>query len=285
MAHITAQHESAVVRVLDDTRLIEDTSSYGKACTLIPTGDIESVVVYRGGAEDEILPVDTFSEAVEVALREVFASCFGERIDVIQFGVLARIHHVEFFRDPLDAVAAGYFHTRRAFTPLFGGHNDDPVGTAGSVDGRRRCIFEDLDAFYVGRVDERRLGRESIDNPQRFVSTLDGVCSAYADLHARTGLSRVLLYLDASREALQRLSYVSTRKVRKVAAADGGDGACEVFTLCRTVADDNDLVEARDGRRHLHIDRCTLPNGDGNRFISDEREYQHSILSVVGEVV
>src|SRR5690606_12352992 len=124
----------------------------------------------------------------------VFSLVQSERIKASGFPTFEEygsVHHGVLAEHLLRAVETivcqpGLF----AFLTLVGSYQDDAVGTARSVNGSGGCIFQNVDALDVVRIDvgDGTDKRNTVEHDQRIVAGCQRPCASNADLHSCTGL-------------------------------------------------------------------------------------------------
>ena len=215
-------------------------------------------MVCRGGRlEHFLLPVGSLAHRLNLCFCESrFRQCVGVyQVDVVEPGPLLRIHKVE----PLDLV----LHTALdivldlglAGLSLLGGDQDYTVCSTATVDGRCRCILEDFEGFDVVSVDGGGAGRNTVDDVQRVITTLDGVDTTDTDGIVTFRATGVLRNHDSRNTSLKGVNRIGYRIGGKFFRLDMRDRTGEVATAHRTVTDDNCILKSLDIVLEDDIDR------------------------------
>ena len=145
-------------------------------------------------AEHHSHPIVALEAAVEVDVAETAEVRHVVGADVVADGgeLILELHEVlGIHRDDgvlvghhLASVVAVELHADLlALLRALGGHDDDAVRTAATVDGRGECVLEDVDARDLGRGDVvDGFHGEAVDDVERAVVLGDGAAAAHADL-------------------------------------------------------------------------------------------------------
>ncbi len=166
---------------------------------------------------------------------------------------------------------------------LLGLDQDDAVGGAVPVDGRRRGVFENRDGRDIRGVEQvQRAARlrwripadaqaggfrllvvdgDSVDHVQRVVARADRGATADADLGAGTGLAVVLNDRDASGPALDHLVDVRDHPDIGRVGVDGGDRPGDRLAALRAVAGHHHRLENRRLRLQHDLHRGCCAGG------------------------
>ena len=196
-------------------------------------------------------------------LDEVGCAHRGRAVDDVRHGQCARV---------VDRRMAGL--------TLLGGHEDDTVGTAATVDGGCRGVLQNVDRLDVAGVQRLNAGSRheghTVDHVERLVALVERTLTADAD---RTELTRALVGgdVDTCCLALQGLEGVVHRTVVQLLFANVDHRACDVALLLRTITDDDHLVEQLTVFLQRDVDSRLAGHGHGLRRIADIRNDQTSI--------
>ena len=110
------------------------------------------------------------------------------------------------------------------------GDEYNAVGTAGTVDGGRGSIFQDIHALDVARSNVRKGTHEgnTVKDDERIVVGREGTLTTDADLHARTRLGVRLGHLDTGDTAIEGTGEIAACKFAEIITAQRGDGTRDV---------------------------------------------------------
>ncbi len=208
---------------------------------------------------------------------------------VRELGELLAVEQVVAVRDALRAgvrVERELGPRRRA---VLRRDDDDAVRAARAVDRRRRRVLQDLDRLDVVRVERRHrirrhrrrrvttavaralvvrivLDREAVDDVERLVVAGDRGAAAHANRQRAARRGRRLRHHHAGRRTLERLLERQHRRLLDV-RRDRGDGAGEIGSALRAVADDDHLVERDRRGGHREVDRRGLAARERHELI------------------
>ena len=167
---------------------------------------------------------------------------------------------------------------RLALLTALGGHEDDTVRTAGSVQSRRGGILQNSDALDIVPVDGRKdvgtlNGGRTVDDDEGVgVVRGGGADTTDTDTHIQTGLTVDDRSLKTRNLAFQSAGNGTLSLDDDVLLIDRRDGTGQILFLRGTIGDIDELVE------HLGvIGECNVYDGTGtgNNFLvceSDARE-------------
>ena len=167
----------------------------------------EFIVLRHARLQHHVLPVDTGLAAVEIGL-EGFGRIAVELVLLEQFGIFARAHHFGHVGGVAHTDRSVESDERLAGLTAFGLDEHHAVGTAATVDGRRRGVFEHLHAGDVLGVDavETVLAHHAVHHVERFVGVVDRARTAHANLHATAGNTTVD-HLHTAHTALEGIAH------------------------------------------------------------------------------
>ena len=180
---------------------------------------------------------------------------------------------------------------RLALLATLGGHEDDTVRTAGTVQGGGGGILQDGDAFDIVPVDGREDvgtldgGRAVNDDEGVGVVRGGGTDTTDTDTHIQTGLTVDNRGLQTRHLAFQGAGYGTLGLDDDVLIADRRDRTGQVFLLRGTVSDVDEFVEHLRVLGERYVDDGT---GPGNNFLvrkSDAREDEGGTGSHIETVV
>ena len=143
-----------------------------------------------------------------------------------------------------------------ALGTLLGGHEDDTVGAAGTVDGGRGGVLQDLDGLDILRVevlDRAAHHRNAVHDIERRGGSGEGALTA--DIHG-TDFTRAVVGADihTGGAALQGFEDVVGRTLGQFFGTDGNHGARHIALLHRTVTNGHGLFE----------EQAVILQGDGH---------------------
>ena len=159
--------------------------------------------------------------------------------------VLAGAHPGSLVLDGLIGEGACVADVHVALGTLLGGHEDDTVGAAGTVDGGCGGVLQDLDGLDVVRVevvDRTAHHGDAVHDIQRRGGGGEGALAA--DVHG-TDLTRTLVGADIHTgcAALEGFEDVVGRALGQFLGTDGDHGTGHVALLHGTVTDGHGLFE------------------------------------------
>ena len=203
----------------------------------------------------------------------------------LECDVFVGVHYVE--RPPVvDACThepvVGY--RRLALSGLFGRNQDNAVGAAGAVDGRRGRVFQHVDRLDVPGVDrgQRFVVGNAVENDQRVVAGIARAGAAYAD--------RTPVHSDPGDAGQCRGDVVGGDTLDTV-CRDRADGTCDVLAFHRRIAGHDDILQSDHVLRQDYVHR-SAPGSylDGLRQHTEERYFQqvtvfHPFECIVSRVV
>ena len=199
------------------------------------------MVCGRSRSENLFLPVGTLTHRGNLGIGECRRSkCVGvDKIDVVEPCPLLCVHKVE----PLDLVLHTaldiVLHSRLTCLSFLGGDKDHTVSSAATVNCSRRCILEDLEGLDVIRIDGGCTGRNSVDDVQRIIATLDGVDTTDSDRVITLRATCVLGDHDSRNTALKGIYGVGNRVGCQFLGLYMGNGSRKVAATHGTVTDDH----------------------------------------------
>ena len=212
-------------------------------------------------AEDRIDPIVTFQAFVQVDIGKVaeVRLVIGAEVVADDTEFVLELHEVlRIHRD--DGAGVGHFletvvRVELHGDPLslfgtLGGHDDDTVRTAASVDGRGEGVLQDVDGLDLGGRDVvDGLHREAVHDVERAAVLGNGAAATDADLDISVRIAFRRDDGDARHLSGKSLGNSGHRLFGELVGTDGSDGAEEVTALDRLVTHDDHFVE--EGRVHL----------------------------------
>ena len=166
-----------------------------------------------------------------------------------------------------------------AFLTALGGHDDNTVSTAATVDCGGECILQHIDALDVGSRDiGDAFHGEAVHDVQRSAVLCDGTGATDADLHVCIGiafssgdlhtghLTGHCLRDGSHRHLIQRLRIYGRNGTHHVAAGNG------------SITDDHNLIEEICIGCQLYVNRCA--SSDSHCLICESDEREHEILGI-----
>ena len=211
-------------------------------------------MLHDGGivVEQQVLPVGAeatdgvavgIDQIVGVGVKGSHAVLYATL--VLQNGVVGGTGDVAMLPRALPAVREVVVDGSLAQLTLLGGHENDAIGSTGTVDGSRGSVLQHLDALDVGGIYALHavlVGRHAVDDIQGF-GTVDGSDTADADHRFGTRLTRGRRHLHTGGHALQGVLGAQTRLTVQVVGTHLGDGGRHDALLLDAVADDDDVVQ------------------------------------------
>ena len=173
------------------------------------------------------------------------------------------VEHVDCLLLPAERHATVVRYLDVARVALLCRDDDDTIGTAATIDGGGRSVFQHVEGLDVLRVDDREdvghtlhaivVDRHVVDDDQRIVAGVEGRAATDADVGL--GARRTTLACDSHTGHLTYEQVLGVDHNTLVLAVwfQGGDRSSQVLLLDHAVADDDHLVE-RLGRVILHGD-------------------------------
>ncbi len=287
LVQLLGQRDAALIllvsRVEDHALLVGHRKRNGILGLLRASGHREVVHVDGRVAEELVLPVDPLPHPLVV---------FERAVEVVQIGVNARrlaldlvhdeivgVHHVHLLGHGLESVGSRVGDDGLALHTLFRLDDDDAVGAAGSVDGRRRSVFQHRDRGDVRRVDggvREVLDRESVDDVERCVALGERIGAADDDVHFGSGLSVGRRDRDSGQASLESLIEVHDRGFHQILHLHAAQRSGDVFAGLSAVTDfDDDFVDGAGRLFEGDVDARAVVYGDLLFGVAQQREYQH----------
>ena len=202
---------------------------------------------------------------LKLLYRVVAAACVEAAFVVAQHELFGR-EHVQFVGHLLHTHVGieTYVDFAVVLRTALGGDDHNAVGTAGTVDGRRRSILQDVDAFNLGGVEGRHavFAGETVDDVQRLVALRDGDTATYADGDFSTRSTFALHHLHTGYAAGQGLRHIRGRSLQQLIALDRYDRTGQVFAARRTVTDGYDFFQLNSIVVENHVDLFLTGNFD-----------------------
>ncbi len=241
----------------------------GRAGSLVlPVGIVERIAV---GIE-----VAAVVEPVGTVERPVVAVVFVLVLQTLHEGVapLLGVEHVHLAGHGTDAERALIAHLGAGFTleTALGGHHDDTVGTAGTVDGGSRSVLEYFHRFNVVRVDQREVGHHhTVDHIERVGAGIDGRHTADNHTGCRGAqVVRVGEHVDTSGLTAKVVESREVLILCQFFALGHGDGTCDVALAHGTVTHNDHLVKRGIVGLQGHLQRGSARERHHLVLISDE---------------
>ena len=235
--------EAVVVAELDGS-LVQVVSDAGAERNLLAAVETEVVVGGDADAVDLALPVGVGRAEEAGIFRMILVHGLAE---------LVAVHHIEGGDVLLGAETAIVGNLEFPAAAFLRRDDDDAVGSAGTVDGRRGSVFQDRETLDVVGVDRsKRVAhacaavtgyRHAVDDDERVVAGGQGCGAADADRSAVTGLSGSGYDVQTGNLAHERLARGVDGTTVDFVIFDGDDGTRHITLFDGTVADDHDLVQ------------------------------------------
>ena len=242
-------------------------------------------------AEDGIDPVVGGDVLVQVDVAETAEIRLVVVVDVaaegseliLELDEILGVHHLDGIpvRHGLEAVVGVELDgDLLAFFRALGGHDDDAVRTAGTVDRRGEGILQDVDRLDLGGRDVvDGFHREAVHDVERGAVLGDGTAAADADLDVGVRVAFRRDDGDTGHLAGKGLADRVHGLFGELVGIHRGDGAEEVAALDGRITDDDDLVEEGAVLLQDDVDLGTALDRDGLVRQSDEGEYQvHGVV-------
>ena len=157
--------------------------------------------------------------------------------------VLGR-ENVNLLGNLFPAVVSIVAHLGLTFLTALGGNEDYTIGTAATVDGGRRGVFQDGDVLDVVRWNiADALYGETVNDVKRVVRLGDRTTTTDADLHLCIRRTFSCGDLHTWHLTSQGLRGISNRYGLQCLTVHCGYRTCQVLLLHRTVTDDDDVVQ------------------------------------------
>ena len=125
------------------------------------------------------------------------------------------------------------------FAPVaVGGHDDDTVGPATTIDSSGRGVFQNVHADNLGGLHRVEINtRNAVDDHQRAVAGRERRAATQAQARPSFGSTTALHYRQAGHLALQQLLGAGDDTLAHVFRVDGGDGSGEIALAHGAVTD------------------------------------------------
>ena len=200
-------------------------------------GLLGSVVV-----EDFLLPVGTLAIGVRIGVAGSRTAVDVALVD--EERVLAGVQHVSFPPRAGNAVGEVVVDVSLALGTLLGGHEDDAVRGARTIDSAGSSVLQDLDGLDVGRVEviDTAGDRHAVHDVDR-VGGVDGADTADADAGRGARLTGSGRDGHAGGQALEGVVHAGRGGDGESIRIDLGDGRGHHGFLLDTVTDDHGLFE------------------------------------------
>ena len=188
------------------------------------------------------------------------------------------VHHVDRDADALESGAAVVGDARTPLPALLGGDEDDAVGGARTVDGRRRGVLQDRHRGHVIRVDIVHAADDAVDHHQRRrVVERTHAADGHGGL-VGAGLTRRLHGQQARRDALKSRRNVGEGAfLARLLEIDRGDGSRHVGFLLDAVGHDDDLFQSVLLLGEDDVDHRAVADPDTPGLVAEKREFQHVV--------
>ena len=159
--------------------------------------------------------------------------------------VLLGVHEVDPARQEVDTGLGVEGDGGVSAAALFGRDHDDAVGTAGTVDGSRSRILEDVDLLHVGGVDDGGIDiDDTVHDIDRSLAGVEGTDTADRDLGVTARTSGSGDDVDAGHLAGHALGDGDGgAALVELFVLDGSDRGGKLLTDQGTVTDDDHVVQ------------------------------------------
>ena len=161
-----------------------------------------------------------------------------------------------------------------------GRHENDTESAARTVNGGRRGVFEDRNAFDIIGIDPLQISFYAIHQNQRTAAVRRRVAT---DIIGAGGIrgAGALGNVEVRNHALKRLAHIHHRPVLELFGSHGSDGAREVDLLLYPVADHDDFFQLLGVFLHHDVDLFPAGNGlfdglEADTFINQDGAGGHA---------
>ena len=173
----------------------------------------------------------------------------GERL-VAQHGIIVGVDQAGQGRRGGEADIGRERNFQVAFAAAFGRHDDDAVGTAHAVHGRRRSILEHVDVLHIVRVEHvegRHVAHDAVDDDQRVLVAGIRPHAAHADRGLfEAGLAGLLDGGHTGDTPNEGIGNIGHGGAHQLLARQLPDGAGDGLLLLGAEADHHHIVDALD---------------------------------------
>ena len=235
---------------------------------LVTAGSGKAVIRHHGRMRRRVDPVEIVPvlDCLQLRWREDLVIVFvlvvvtGTGGFTGQLDIFFSGHHVGQVRVGTDTHIAAVIYAGLACLATAGGHEDDTVRGAGTVNGGGGGILQDVDALDVIRVDVLEgCALDSIDHHERSGAATDGVQTTDQDVVSAARLIVGTLDLDARKGSLEGAGSIGVAATDQVGGGNRSNRTGQVTLLDGTVTDHHRLIQHLRilGERHDH----SLPQG------------------------
>ena len=207
----------------------------------------------------------------------------GTPCKLVDIGCLGHIGHGE-----LTNAVPTYTGIKRnlylsAFSPL-GCHEDNTVGTTGTVKGSGCGILKHRNTGDVRRIDGRervtRLSRDTVNDDEGGCrSVFSGCDTTDTDGHIKAGLAVDRGYLNTRSRTFQRPGYCGNILGGDVLTLNRSHGTSEIPFACSTVTNHHDFIEEESIFFEDDVEIRALTDSDFFCLVTDGRYDQGLIFS------
>ena len=139
-------------------------------------------------------------------------------------------------------------------------YHDNTIGTAGTIDGGRRCVLQYLDALDIFRADTFKtcLANDTVYYVEGGVALVYGTGTTYTDFHGSTR-NTTRHYLHTRHTSVEGILNTCNRLVLEILAVQNCHRTCQVGLLYCTVTDDYGLFKHVGIILQSDVERTTAP--------------------------
>ena len=243
------------------------------------TAEVQRVALAVHGLSDQFVDplrigIEVVVHAVTVFLDALLAETRGQAVVetglVGQFEVLPRIDELRQALRRGDRLLDAEGDLRFGDRTALGGHQDDAVGTLGTVDGRSGCVLEDAEGFDFVGFDVVDVAGHAVDQHQGFRTALEGADTADPELGVVTSGLGAALDTDQTGELTGEVArQVARCRLHQVAGSDGCDRADHGLAFLLAVTHDDDLFDLVRIGLQLDVDHIAAVDRQGLRQVAD----------------
>ena len=257
--------QALVPGVHDDTLVVEVTNREARPRSVGTAGNREIVLLTIGSLGHHVLPVDV----VELAVigtgegRERGHTVIG-RGSTVGREELCKRSHFDTMGVLRDTEVGAEVDAGLAGLRLLRGHEDNAIGSAGTVDGGGGSVLQDLDALDILGIEPAEVGvgavLDTVDNPQRVGVAVHGSDTADADAVTAGRVTGRLGDDHTGSGALQTLGKGGRNALQHGLGVNGCDRTGHVALLLGTVTDHHGLLKEHIILLEDEINRALSPS-------------------------
>ena len=243
------------------------------------TAEVQRVALAVHGLSDQFVDplrigIEVVVHAVTVFLDALLAETRGQAVVetglVGQFEVLPRIDELRQALRRGDRLLDAEGDLRRRDRTALGGHQNNAVGTLGTVDGRCGSVLEDAEGLDLVGLDVVDVAGHAVDQHQGFRTALEGADTADPELGVVTSGLGAALDADQTGELTGEVArQVARCRLHQVAGSDGCDRADHGLAFLLAVTHDDDLFDLVRIGFQLDVDDVAAVDREGLRQVAD----------------